>query len=91
MDFTFFFLEFMYFIGFFLFKCAFLCKKIFNLFCILVLHIYKNCCILSFVEARHSMKIQHFIKSAYESLPFIISNIHVSAKWQKIIFRRITL
>ena len=86
MDFALFFLNFVYCYRLFPIQCCIFMQKFLLFFCILVLHIYKNCCILSLVETRQDMKIQHFIKSADESLPFIITNIRASAKWQRIIF-----
>ena len=69
-DFAFFFLNFVCFYRLFPIQCCIFMQKFLLFFCILVLHIYKNCCILSLVETRQDMKIQHFIKSAYESLPY---------------------
>ena len=65
-------------------------QKFLLFFCILVLHIYKNCCILTLVETRQGLRftaLSYNHTKAQESLPFIISNIHVSAKCRTLNFQ----
>ena len=65
-------------------------QKFLLFFCILVLHIYKNCCILTLVETRQGLRftaLSYNHTKAQESLPFIISNIHVSAKCRALNFQ----